>query len=158
MNFQGENLKIQEKVGIGLQSTRHFKEFQDHQSLPRHPRKLFQSFPGPEALKNSSYNSHGLVHFSNLIFAIYASLTCFNYIFLFIIEFASYWYHLIAFLVHESRYAIVRVHWFVLGVCSIGKIRPGFWYHDARGDETSWLVPAFFIYIACIQFLRWIFL
>ena len=132
-----EKMKIQEKVGISFLSTRHFKAFQDHQSLPRHPRKLFQSFPGPEALRNSFYNSHSLVHFSNSIFAIYASLACFNYIFLFIIEFASYWYHLIAFSVQESRYAIVRVPWLVLGVFSLGKIRLGFWYHDAREDETS---------------------
>ena len=142
-------------MGIGFQSTRRFRAFQDYQSIPRHPRKLFQSFPGPEVLKNSFHNSHGLVHFSNSIFAIYASLAHLIYIFLFIIEFARYWYHLIAFSVQESWYAIVRVPWLVLGVFSLGKIRLWFWCHDARGDETSWLVPTLVIYLACIQFLRW---
>ena len=154
VHSQEEKLKIQEKVGIGFQSTTHFREFQDYQSLPRHPRKLFQSFPGPEALRNSFHNSHGLVHFSNSIFAIYASLAHLIYIFLFIIMFASYWYHLIAFSVQESWYAIVRVPLLVLGVFSIGKIRPFFWYHDAREDEMSWLVPLPFIYIACIWFFE----
>ena len=56
------------------------------------------------------------------------------------------------FLIRRFRLRHFYLRTSCLGVFNAGKIGLWFWYHDAREDETSWLVPLPFIYIACIGF------
>ena len=105
-------------------------------SLPGSTSKLYQSRTSVLVPRIHPHDSHGLPIFPKLNLVILAHSSWFNSIFLFIITFASYLYHLISFLWTVSRFTIARFCCFVLGFLCAGKIGPHERHHDVQNVKT----------------------
>ena len=72
-------------------------------------RSIFQSDSSLFTPGSVRYRYHDMLPISNSVSLIHSSIAYFNDIFVFVIEFANYWYYLIVFVTPVHEVAIVRV-------------------------------------------------
>ena len=83
--------------------------FSHCQEVVGHSRSIFQSDSSLFTPGIVRYRYHDMLPNSNSVSLIHSSIAYFNDIFVFVIEFANFWYHLIVFLTLVHEVAIARV-------------------------------------------------